>query len=82
MNPILPVPLVDLLVRQSPDGSSGRSSGGGAVLNPKEVGASGGATRVLVCYDTHLPALYFRDGEKLRTLLAGTFPQNLHGHVL
>ena len=52
----------------------GGASGGG--------GGSGSTARVRVRYDAHLPALSLQDGEKLRTILAGTAPPTVKGHVL
>ena len=82
MGPILPSPLVNHLTGCRPDGRGG--SGGdisvSVELNSKRFGASRGGVRVL--YDTHLPALSLWDGENARTLLAGIFLPNLHGHVI
>ena len=95
---ILPMALGDLVSRSSGrcsggggggSGSRGSSGGGG------DGGGGGGATstkikysttgrdaRVQVCYGVHLPALYLRNGENTRSILAGTVLLTLHGAVI
>ena len=64
------------------DGGGGNGGGGGgATANKRKSSATGGDARVLVRYDSHLPALSLRDGESTRSILAGTVLPTLHGAV-
>ena len=60
--------------------SSSYGGSGGAALNSKKVGTSGGSVRVR--YDMHLPAFFIRDGNNARTLPAGIVLPTLHGLVI
>ena len=46
-----------------------------------KVGSTGGPARVRACYEAHLPSLSLREGEKLRSILAGAVLPTLHSHV-
>ena len=80
MGLILPESLTCLLGGQRTPNSGG-SSGSSSVKNFKGQRLWGGGARVQVRYDAHLPVLYLRDGENLRTLLAGTVLPTLNGQV-
>ena len=87
IGPILPAALADLVSGSRPEGGSAPKGGGGGGrgVNKKYqpmVEASGGSTRVRVCYDAHLPSLSLRDGEQTRSILTGAVLPTLHGHVL
>ena len=71
-------------------GSGGGNGGGNAVGNGGAgwcgagagTGVLGGAARVWVCYEEHLPDLFVQGGENLRTILEGKVLPMVQGHVL
>ena len=62
-------------------GGGGRGGNRNKKPSPK-VDATGGPAQVQACYDAHLPPLPLRDGENLRSILAGAVLPTLYAHVL
>ena len=79
VGPLLPDTLEYLVSERRGGGGSGGSSGGDSGGGGTE--GDGGAARVRVRYEVHLPALSLRYRKIPRTFLEGTVLLKVHGHV-